>query len=332
MTLKYSIIHKLERSAPGGDVSCDVREQENSSSGSIHSLFEQLKQSFQRSSQKLYGHFDTSLPDNPLPAWIKEQQQGKSSFVSISQRVLQHFQQQLENTEDAFNAHFIMALDNVMEQDLLYLFWIPHVDATHINTDLDVANTLYIDPNKLQYGAKVYINEWLEQDSPKYLSLLTSRGNKAFSEAFTTMVGFTTGVDLVEDTSEFLGIVDQYTKSLPEEKASDYKHQVLEYCVEQDKQGFPVVFEDISSQLDEKEPEGFANFITEKQQSPRTEIYTDRSSLKRYVRFFGRDKNMSISFSADQFGEDILFDEQTGVLTLKNIPKSLRQQLSQTKD
>ncbi|MBN4055539.1 nucleoid-associated protein [bacterium AH-315-K03] len=332
MTLKHSIIHKIERSTPGGDINCVHKEQENSASGAIHSLFEQLKQSFQRSAQKEHGHFDRSLSDNPLPQWIKEQQEGKSSFVRISQRVLEHLQQQLNNTEDAFSAHLIFAVDTVMEQDLLYIFWVSHVDTLHINSDLEVANCAYIDANKLQYGAKIYINEWLEQDSPKYLSLLTSRGNKAFSDAYTAFIGFTAGVDLVEDTNEFLDIVDQYAQSLPEENVNEYKNQVLNYCVEQDKQGFPVVFEDISQQLNEKEPEQFSSFIADKQQNPKLEIYTDRSSLKRYVRYFGRDKNMSISFSADQFGEDIVYDEHTGILTIKQIPKSLKQQLSRSKE
>lgn len=330
MTLKHCIIHKIERTVPGADINCEMREKENSIAGPVHSLIEQLKQSFQRSGQKLYGHFDTSNSENPLPQWIKEHQQEKSSFVSISHRAMAHLQQQLDSTEEAFAAHVLMVLDSVTEQDLLYIFWISHIDATYINSDLEASGTVYIDSNKLLYGAKVYIDEWLQQDSPKYLSLLTGRGNKPFSDAFTQFIGFTSGVDLVQDTDEFLQIVDQYTQSLPEEKINDCKNQVLDYCIEQNKQGAPIVFNDISSQLNEQEPERFASFVAEQQQSPTPEMYTDRNSLKRYVRYFGRDKHMSISFSADQIGQDIVYDAQTGVLTLKKIPTSLKQQLSQS--
>ncbi len=130
----------------------------------------------------------------------------------------------------------------------------------------------------------------------------------------------------MEETREFLDIIDQYAETIPEEKVREYKSQVLDYCVEQDRVGQPVVFEEISTQLDEKQPQQFSNFISENQQLPKPEIRTDRSSLKRYIRFFGRDKNMSISFSADMFGENIVYDEQAGTLTIKEIPKSLRQQ------
>ncbi|MFA7555444.1 MAG: nucleoid-associated protein [Spongiibacteraceae bacterium] len=327
MALKHCIIHHIERSAPGAKVITSLREQDNNSAGAAYSLFEQLKQSFQRSSQKQYGHFDRDRSDNPMPGWIKEQQQGKSSFSRISQRMLEQLQQMLEANDEAFSAHIMFALESVMDQDQLFIFWVNHVDATHIDNNLEVSATQYIDGNKLPYAARLYLDEWLEQDSQKYLSIIASRGNKNLSDAFSGFVGFSTGIDIKEETHEFLNIVDQFTENLPVEQSSEYKGKILDYCIEQDKQGVPVVFEDISSQLNEKEPEQFASFVTTKQQSPKAEIYTDRSSLKRYVRYFGRDKNMSISFSADMFGQDIIYDEAAGTLTIKQLPKSLQQQL-----
>lgn len=327
MTLKHCIIHHLERSAPGGDVIATVREQENNVAGPAYSLFEQLKQSYQRSSQKQYGHFDSNLDDNPVPGWLKDQQQGKSPFLRASQRMLEQLQQKLAGCDDALSAHIMFALETVMDQEQLSVFWINHVEATHIDNTQEVGPTRYIDSNRLQYAARLYMDEWLEQDSQKYLSVITSRGNKNLSDAFQQFMGFSSGVDLVEETGEFLSIVDQYAQTLPEEKVSDYKGKILDYCVEQDKQGQPVVFEAISSQLSDEQPGAFSDFVSARQQQPKPEIYTDRSSLKRYVRYFGRDKNMSISFSAEMFGQNIIFDEASGTLTIKEIPKSLKQQL-----
>ena len=327
MALQHCIIHYIERAVPGADVTTTLREQENNCAGPAYSLFEQCKQSYQRSSQKQYGHFDREQADNPLPGWLKDQQQGKSSYARTSQRMMEQLQQKLQDNDEAFSAHIMFALETVMEQPQWYMFWINHVTANHIDSDLEVATTQYIDSAKLQYGARLFIDEWLEQDSQKYLSLLGSRGNKNLSDAFGDFIGFSTGLDLVEDTSEFLGIIDQYTQTLPDEKVSEQKEKIIDYCVEQDKQGFPVVFEEISSQLDESAPTKFASFVTDRQQAPKAEIYTDRGSLKRYMRYFGRDKNMSISFSAEMYGQDIVYDEQAGTLTIKQIPKSLRQQL-----
>lgn len=327
MTLQHCIIHQIERPVPGADVATTLRDEENSSSGPAYSLFEQLKQSYQRSSQKLYGHFDSEQTDNPVPGWLQEQQQGKSPFARTTQRLLEHLQQKMGDNDEAFSAHILFALETVMDQEQLYIFWFNHVEAAHIDNTLDIAPTQYIDSNKILYGARLFIEEWLEEDSQKYLSMITSRGNKNLSDTFSAFLGFSTGLDLVVETSEFLTIVDDYAQSLPEEKVTDYKGKILDYCVEQDKQGAPVVFEDISTQLNEQQPKEFAEFVSSKQESPKAEIYTDRGSLKRYVRYFGRDKNMSISFSADMFGQNIVYDEASGTLTIKEIPKSLKQQL-----
>ena len=330
MTLKHCIIHSIERATPGTEVSTSFREQENPATGPAYSLFEQLKQSFQRSSQKQYGYFDRESDDNPLPGWIREHHQGTSSFSRVSQRILEHLQQKMGENDEAFSADLMIAVDSVMDQDQLYIFWIDHVDASLIDHSLDVVHSRYIDSNKMAYSARVFVDEWLQEDSQKYMSLITSRGSKPISDAFSGFMGFSTGVNLIEETHEFLSIVDQYAQSLPEDKVSDHRGQILEYCVDQDKQGAPVVFEDISRQLDEGQPGNFSEFVAERQQAPAVEMYTDRSSLKRYVRYFGRDKNMSISFSADMFGQEIVYDEVAGTLTIKQIPKSLKQQLKTT--
>jgi len=330
MTLKHCIIHHIERSAPGSEVTTRLREQENQIAGPAYSLFEQLKQSYQRSSQKQYGYFDRESDDSPLPGWLREHHLGKSSFSRISQRMLEQLQQKMGEHDEAFSAHLMIAVDSVMEQDQLYIFWIDHVDAAQIDASLDVAHSRYIDSNRLVYSARVYVDEWLQEESPKYLSVITSRGNKNIADAFSGFVGFSTGVNLVEETHEFLTIVDQYAQSLPDDKVNEHRGQILDYCVDQDKQGAPVVFEDISRQLNEAQPEHFSAFVSERQQAPASEMYTDRSSLKRYVRYFGRDKNMSISFSADMFGQEIVYDEAAGTLTIKQIPKSLKQQLKST--
>lgn len=327
MALRHCIIHHIERAIPGGDVTLHCREKENAPTDGAYSLFEQLKQQFQRSGSKQYGTFDHTRSDNPLPGWLKEQAEGKSGFASTSQHVMRQLQAAMEQHQEPFSAHILVAIDEVMNEHQWYLFWIPHTEASCIDSDLEVGNARYIDTAKLPYAARLYVDEWLQDDTPKYLSIITTRGNKILSDAFSECIGFTTGLNLVEDTQEFLHIVDQYMDTLPEEKTADIKGKIVDYCVEQDKFGAPIVFDDISSQLDQATPEKFAHFVSSQQQQPRSEIYADRRSLKRYTRFFGRDNSMSLSFSSELFGDEILYDAATGTLTIKRIPKSLKQQL-----
>ena len=328
MPLNHCILHKIERPAPGTDIKTTFKSEENNASGPIFSLFEQLKHSFQRSAQKQFGHFDSELEENPLPQWIKEQQQEKLSFSSLSENLVSDLQHKLDDSDDAFSAHILIALETVMEQQQLYVFWMEHTEAIYIDSDLNVANSSYVNSKKMHYAIKCHLTEWLEEDSQKYLAMITSRGNKVITDAFTKCIGFASGVDIVGETKEFLNIVNDYAESLPEEKAKEAKEKVIEYCVERNSVGEPVVIEELSNQLNESAPLEFSSFVSDKQEIPRPSLHTDRSSLKRFIRFFGRDKDMSISFSSGRFGGDITYNPMSGALTLNQIPKSLKQQLN----
>ena len=331
MPLNHSILHKIERTAPNADISHTLSGEENSSSGPIFSLFEKLKHSFQRSSQKQFGHFDKMLEDNPLPQWVKEQREGKMGFISLSQHIVEDLSNKLSNSEDPFSVHILIAQETIMEQDYLYVFWLQHTEAIYIDSDLQVSTSRYLDSKKMHYAIKLQLSEWLEEDSQKYLSIITSRGNKVFAEAFNQTIGFASGVDIVEETKEFLQIVNDYTETLPAEKAKECKEKVIEYCIERDGIGEPVLIEDLSLQLNEKAPLEFSSFVSDKQEVLKPTIHTDRSSLKRFIRFFGRDKDMSISFSSGRYGNDITYDENSGKLVINQLPKSLKQQLNKHK-
>jgi len=328
MSLKHCIIHKIERTQPAGQVSCEIRDIDNPATGSVVSVFEQAKQCYQRSGQKQFGHFDKTKGDNPLSQWLKDQQQGKSDFNSLSKRIAEHLKTSLENTDEPFSMHLMLAIDVVMEQEFFYIFWLEHSEANQITGDMDVLPTAYLNTSRIPFAVKVYLHEWLEEDSLKYLSLLVSRGNKNLSDAFTDFSAFSQGVDLAEQTNEFLDVVDQFADTLPEDKMNEYKAKVINYCVEQDKTGEPVCLQDLSHQVNENAPREFSSFVQEQNPEQHEEFHTDRGSLKRYIRFSGRDNAMSISFSADKFGQDVTFNPQTGELTIKQVPKSLKQQLS----
>ena len=328
MTLEHCIVHKIERVSPGSDIRTDIKTRESDGSGPVFSLFEQVKHSLQRSGQKQFGHFDQAQEDNPLPQWLKEQQAGKITFESLSARFINDLEIKLGDTEDAFDAHVLIAQEAVLGQQLFYIFWLTHHEAPCIDSDLEVGGSRYIDTQKIHYAIKLHMDDWLGEESHTYLTLVSSRGNKALGDAFGKSIGFGKGVNSKEETQEFLAIVDQYAESLPEEKVLENKAKVIEYCIEQDKVGEPVRIEEISSELDDKEPLQFSSFVSDRQQQKKPEVHTDRGSLKRYIRFSGRDKKMSISFDADRFGKDIVFEPDSGRLIISKVPKALEQQLS----
>ncbi len=139
---------------------------------------------------------------------------------------------------------------------------------------------------------------------------------------------FTQRIDNQKQTQEFLQVVEQFSEQLPPEQSVAARNHILDYCIQQDKVGQPVYIADLSEKLNEKEPTQFADFYQQQPQAPQDTVYTHRQSLKRYMRFFGRDHSLSISFSAERVNQDIVYEPISGTLSIKKLPKTLKQQLS----
>ncbi len=328
MSIKHCSIHKLMRAKPGAEVKIQLRPDEIDAEGPIVSLFEQLKLTFQRSTQKQYGLFDPEQGDNPLPALIQKVEDGNVGFSSMTHQAMEHLKQQFEKSQEPFNAHVLFVIDELVEQQFFYVFWINHTDAQYISNDLDVETLEYINPSKINFAFKIDIEQWKVEGWDQYYQLIVSKGNKELTESFTQFSGFISSVDLKAQTEDFLSVVDEYIDQQQPDVGQQLKNKIVEYCIDQDMSGSPVDLDHLSTELDDEHPEKFSSFVSEKKPEVKKEIYTDRASLKKYVRFFGRDKNLSISFSSEMFGDNIVFDEQSDELIVKHIPKSLKAQLT----
>ncbi|MET1254413.1 nucleoid-associated protein [Aliikangiella maris] len=328
MSIKNSIIHALKRTVDGGEISIQTRETEIPPEGPIVSLFTQLKQSFQRSAQRQYGLFDPQQSDNPLPGWLKQYEKESMSFLNVSKKITEHLKTKLEEIKEGLSAHILIVTEELLEEKQLYIFWINHTEAQYIDSELDVDIIEYIDGSKFQFALKLDFNQWQVENWQQYLSVITARGSKDLAHAFLQFCGFVSSVNLQEQTNEFLSIVDEYTQTLTPEESKQYKTKIVDYCVEQDMQGNAVNIKDLSEELNANDPEHFSTFVKEKQEDPKEEIYAHRNSLKKFVRFYGREKDLSISFSSDMMGDNVIFNPESGELILKSIPKALQQQLA----
>lgn len=329
MALQHILLQKLQRTQHNGDITLHSREQSNRSDGPVYSLFEQARNAMQRSAAKQIGSFDHSSEHGQLIGLINNWQAGSIDFTGFAKRAAQLLQQQLMPTEEPFTAMLLVALETLAGQHYLHLLWLPEQDIITTGSDLEPIAGRMIAADKITYGLNLNLSEWQQDgDASTCLTLLSSRGNKPFSEAFIRFAAFTQRVDSPRQTSEFLAIVDRFSEQLPAEQSQPVKASILDYCVSQDKIGQPVSVKALSARLNEQQPEQFIHFVSEQQQTPQDTVYTHRPSLKRYMRYFGRDHSMSISFSAERIDQDILYDAASGTLHIKKLPKNLKQQLS----
>ena len=264
---------------------------------------------------------------------------------------MQHLKTELDKTEELIEGFIIFAYEQQEVGDSVHIFFAEHNSGQYIDADMDLSDSLYLDTNGIRLAAKININDWLSEDSHKEsnaLTLLRWRGEKELSDAFNDFIGFAEKRDLSAETEEFLEVVTDYTKDLPEEVAQHTKTQVVNYCLEQDKAGKPVVISELSSQLKNnpaptktssnhendapskpRPPMAeFSNFINQKKPTAKPELIPDKAQLRQFVRISGRNDQLSMSFASSLLGDSITYDPENDSLTIKNIPSALKTRLA----
>ncbi len=329
MSLSHCIIHSIEKTHADKSASLQLRPEENNKEGSITSLFQQLKTTFSRSSQKLIGQFNPEKTDNPLPGWLTSFCDQQISFVSFSHHLLQHLKQSLDHSQEILSAHLFIAVEELLDEPCLYIFWLEHTEAFQLNSHIEECPIRYINTQHLPFCLKCNIAQRSVAGWDQYLSQVTKRGNKLLTQVWEQFTGFQSSIDLPKQTQDFLINVNHYASKMSEPEAKQLKHQVVDYCIDQNLQGNPIDLNDLSEKVNSESPEDFSHFIQTQSGHDAHQLYTDRKSLKAYQRFFGRDKNLSISFSSDMFGKQVNYDSKTGTLTFEKIPQSLKTQLNQ---
>lgn len=261
--------------------------------------------------------------------------QQKTNAASLGEHLSSQYRAALPAREQNLNeALFIndylwMIIDESGDSEVLYLFLLQHDDSHHITPALTVSNGPSLFTNRLQYAARIHLNDWMREDSKTYLSFLAPKNQHPQTLAWNALLGFSEGIDRAAKTEEFLGTLEHYATTLAPEKAQETRDRVIDYCMDQSRQGKPVELQALSEHVDESAPSKLLDFMKERIEEPADELYTDRNKLKRYTRFYGRDQDLSIGFSTAMLGSHIAYDENSDTLTIKAIPKSLKSQLKQ---
>ncbi|BCE02280.1 nucleoid-associated protein [Marinicellulosiphila megalodicopiae] len=332
MTIEHAVLTEFSREESAGTLKLGEAFVQDTSNDSINELFNTFKLSYLKRSSKTYGHF--AAEDHVFAQLINRFNGKQISLDDVNTEIGSMLKTFFEDTQDSFEFKLLLTHEILEDQENLYLLFLANKSVEYFDEQLNVQSIEVIDFSKLPFGLKIDLELFAKNDT-KYMSVLNTRGNKELSEAFMNFTGFVEGIDVKAQTEEFLKIVDSFSKEMPKDEVSEYRNTVVDYCMEQDSLGEEISIKEIGAQLKELpfEPsEDFSAFVARQQQKPQDHIVPHRASLKRYVRFFGRDKKMSISFDSDRFGQDIQYDEQNQSLTINELPQSLQKQIKQYLD
>ena len=358
MPVTHFITHPINKEAQKPAAIVTVAANEAELDDYCQLVVSQLKGIFVQRASRRYGCFNPELTrvKDLILNWLTDQQ----NFLSLTKKISQQFADMMANTELEIDGYFAFATEELAETDKLYIFHLREKSNFCLNADMALSESLVLDFSNTGFGLCIDIRALkIEQEEgkrseEKYITFSFGRGDKAIQKLFSDFTGFIDTLDTEQETQEFLQIVEEYAQTLPESESAETKTKVIEYCMEQDKQGEVVAFKTLSGQLDNSAPEKFEQFVAQKKRERhqinpvsessinedagsaetagsdsviKSELIPDRKSLKNYLRYSGKNKEVTLSFAATALGTDISFDATENSLTIKNLPNRLLKQL-----
>ncbi|ARU55944.1 MAG: nucleoid-associated protein [Pseudomonadales bacterium] len=330
MAITNALITKLTRTSEDGEIETQIREDNLPVDAELDLLFSQYKRLFNAKAGKKFGAFETDYSEYPFSRWLDEYTNEKISFASLYNQLTQHFLSILKEIPTEVYG-FLLAIHETVEQgQRFYLFFLDTDYGPTITPNLSLDQTEYLSLNRLDLAIKIELDEWRnEPEKNNYIVSFISRNLSKLGDSLIQATGFRNALDIEQDTATFLDAIERFTQASDQKEASAIRQKAYNFCVEQHKQGEPVRVEQLSQEIDESNPERFEKFAEENLPEIKKELRPDHRKAKRLVRFSGKGNGINLSFSSDLIQNSIVFDSDSNTLTIKEIPKSLKQQLAQ---
>ena len=327
MPFSQLIAHRIERQNPQALVTNALRSEPLALNGNSEDLARELKKSYIKKTGKAYGRFSSDTAAHPLSQWLHEYRAGKLSFASFTHSAMTHLKLEIEKCESLVYSHIFIAQEILEGAEFLYFILLDHQSGWYLDGDIELSDSLFLDPTQFSLGARINLREWEASENMNYISIVRLRNDKDLSDAFVNFIGFTDKVDQKAQTAELIEAVQQYAEQLDEQAASQTRHTLVNYCLEQAKQDKPVLIEELSQQIDQEKSAQITQFIQNNCQTLQKEIIPDTSALRNLVRLSGRNEVMSMSFASDCVGSTVVYDTDSDSLIIKSIPPALKSRL-----
>jgi nucleoid-associated protein len=330
MPITHAIAHQLRRSAET-PAQLSLRTDELATEGASEALLAKLKGSFLARISREHGTFSTEGETALLPKLLAQFLDKELDFITLSRDFTTALQVQLDAAKIELDVHLLFFIEKSFDHHLFTLFIARQNESLTLNDELEITSSFAIDHGPSLFGIKVDLIEWRERKNYACLSLIPPRGNPSLAEAFYALTGFSNGIDKEAATLAFLEGVEAFAKEVPPEQQKSYRNQVVEYCMEQDGQDAPVKLQGLAQAVEGINPEEFVRIVAHHTghtgDDEGQELVVDRRSLRRYVKFAGREKDLAISFSSYQLDERVRYDVESDTLHISGIPTALRKQL-----
>lgn len=329
MAIRSVIFHKITRYQEDSPSEIQLFLGETDPTADHEGLFSQVKKNFQFKSGKLFGQFDPEIGTSPFQSWLKEYNSKKITFERLSTHFIENLKELVDKTGETIDSTIALIHEDRADGERFYIFALESIAGLSINSRLELDTTEYLSPSKLDLAIRIDLESaWLDANEEPFLCLVKARSSGKIGEAFAQACSFKSMIDCAKETETLMEVLSGYVKQAPQDEAAQVHQKAYEFCVEQQQLGEAVPLKALSSYVNDKDPEQFAEYAQQHAQlSVDQNLRPDTRKLKHLVRISGKGNGLSLSFSSDLMQQTILFDEQSDTLTITAIPKSLKKQI-----
>jgi nucleoid-associated protein len=307
----------LSRSRPSSELATE---------GASEQLLADVKRSFLARITREHGSFSRERGESGFADELNKFLDKQSTFLELESALSQRFETLVESLKIEFDAHLLFFIEKSLNNHFFYLFVAGMNEALTINSELQIATTHSIDTSASLYGIKVDLIEWREHQNYAYISLQAPR-QQELAALFYQFTGFENGIDKREQTLAFLNGIENFSKTMPEEQQKEYRTKVVDYCMECDEMDAPVDLSTLAREVEGIDQDEFLRVMSDYTPEEERQLMVDRRSLRQYIKFAGRERDLAISFSAHQLNNRVQYDAHSDTLSIKGLPSALRKQL-----
>ncbi len=326
MSINHFVVHRIFNTHDS-KIATELRQDELQANDLLEEFTAAIKQAYMSRISREHGKFGTEDGAVLLANLLDQVAKDEISFLQLSEQIIAELKNSLETLKQEINGHLIFFQEKIYENEYFYLIVAKQRESLTINGELEVQTVHSIDLGPSLVVAKVDLTEWKKNQGNAYLTITVPRADKPFAEAFRSSVGFSDGINKVEGTQALLETVETFTKNVPDEQVNAYRTQVVDYCMEQEAMDTPVELNGLSQAVESVNVDEFSRYLADNLPGGEQQIRMDRKSLRNYVKFAGREKDLAVSFSSHQLNKRINYNAGSDTLSITGLPKSLREQL-----
>ncbi|WP_130830826.1 nucleoid-associated protein YejK [[Erwinia] mediterraneensis] len=292
----------------------------------VEAMVEELHRVYS-AKNKAYGLFND---ESELAEALRNCRKGEDDFLAFSRAATGRLRDELAKYPFAEGGVVLFVHYRYLAVEYLLLAVLNSQSSMHVNEQLDISTTHYLDINHADIVARIDLTEWeTNPGSTRYLTFLRGRVGRKVADFFMDFLGASVGLDTKAQNRGLLQAVDDYCSesNLDKNERQNYRQQVYSYCNEQLQAGEEIALEDLSKELPPLGEKSFQAFTQEQGYELEEHFPADRGTLRQLTKFAGSGGGLTINFDALLLGERIFWDPTTDTLTIKGTPPNLRDQL-----